>query len=402
MEKTEAWVLRRGGRHRHDPGELERMVIDLPELGETDVLAEPIYGCWEANMTHALERDPVDVCLYRREPWIVLGNAGVLRILATGPAVTRCQVGDLCITLPAVEMDEFGHTTKVLAYDGRHTVGTLSKRVVWDQDLLEPLVWKEAYRDQYRALGFDPETTATRHSIKRWAGFPIRYTTAWDNWKLSFRVWRGHYDEAEMPPTYVLGWGGGVAFAELQLAREQGCQVAMTASTDQRLALLEAHGITPIDRRLFEGMNEEEEKDLADPTFRSRHHKAQKAFLDWVKAWTGGRGVSIFIDNIGATLFPTTLRSLGRMGIITTSGWRRGKVITYDRTTTTIGRQILIHSHGCQAREGLPAALYAETRGWLPPEGGEEYAWDDIPKLADDFSNGRLETYFPLYQVNPL
>ena len=79
------------------PGVLEKTLYPLPPMSDHNVLAEPIYGAWEANMTHCLERKPVDVCRIRREEEVVLGNAGVVRILKTGTAVTTCREGDICI-----------------------------------------------------------------------------------------------------------------------------------------------------------------------------------------------------------------------------------------------------------------------------------------------------------------
>src|SRR3974377_803030 len=90
---TEAWVLHCGERGKDLPGVLEKKLYPLPPMTDHDGLAEPIYGTWEANMTHCLERKPVDVCRIRREEEVVLGNAGVVRILKTGAAVTTCREG---------------------------------------------------------------------------------------------------------------------------------------------------------------------------------------------------------------------------------------------------------------------------------------------------------------------
>src|SRR5262245_57613201 len=61
--RADAWVLYAASEsEKSRPGKLVRESIELPELGEEDVLAEPLYGCWEGNMGHALQRKPVDVC----------------------------------------------------------------------------------------------------------------------------------------------------------------------------------------------------------------------------------------------------------------------------------------------------------------------------------------------------
>ena len=57
MYTTEAWVLYRGD-NGAGPGHLEFESISFPGLGDDEVLVEPLYGAWEANMSHAVDRDP--------------------------------------------------------------------------------------------------------------------------------------------------------------------------------------------------------------------------------------------------------------------------------------------------------------------------------------------------------
>lgn len=234
--RTEAWVLRKGARGKSASGTLELATIPLSSVGDHDVLAEPLYGSWEANMTHALERDPVDVCRLRREEEVVLGNSGVLRVLETGTAVTGCRVGDLCGFIPNGAVDRFGHTVKVCAYDAPGTMGMLAKQVVLHED----------------NLGVLPINS--RHSLQQWAAFAIRYCTAWDNWHLAHRVWRAQFD-GEPPTTHVWGWGGGVSFAELQLARDAGCGVAMMASSDARIDQLKQYESPRSTDAIFQSWN---------------------------------------------------------------------------------------------------------------------------------------------------
>lgn len=55
-----------------------REMFEFADIAENEVLVETICGCWEANMTHALQRKPVDICRQRHEARVVLGNAGVV------------------------------------------------------------------------------------------------------------------------------------------------------------------------------------------------------------------------------------------------------------------------------------------------------------------------------------
>jgi NADPH:quinone reductase-like Zn-dependent oxidoreductase len=382
--KTEAWVLRQGVKGDHRPALLEQALYEMPEMTSEHVLAEPICGSWEGNMTHALERDPVDICRIRRERQVVLGNSGVVRILKKGARASTCEVGDLCLMVPIGTHDQYGHMSKVLGYDMPAMMGLLAKQIVCHELSVHRL----------------PKNT--KYPLQRWAGFSVRYCTAWENWKLSHNVWRSQFDLNDPPATYVSGWGGGVALAEVQLAKMCGCHVSLVASTDDRLRQLEQLGITPIDRRPFSQLHFDEQRCETDRAFRVKYLGAEKAFLEAIHQVTDGQGVSIFVDNIGGPVFRASLRALGRLGIITTAGWKCGKHLSYDRPACCIARNIFVHSHGCRRSEGVCAVTFGEEHGWLPPSGAEEYAWSDVPQLAQDYATGRTQSYAPVFQVNAI
>jgi len=384
MGETEAWVLRRGEKGNTQPGVLERKAYRLPPLTEHHVLAEPIYGTWEANMTHCLERLPIDVCRIRREKEVVLGNAGVVRILKTGSAVTTCGEGDMCLLVPIGSADEHGHMIKVFGYDAPNMMGMLAKRAVFHE------------------LNVTPIPANTRHCYRRWAGFPVRYATAWENWKLSYNVWKAQFDLGECPAPYVTGWGGGVGLAMVQLAKHHGSHVSLVTSSEYRIRLLKELGIAPIDRRNYPNLAFDEERFETDRAYRAKYLESEKAFLEAIREVTDGKGASIFVDNIGAPVFRATLRALGRLGIVTTSGWKHGKKLSYDRTAATVGRHIFLHVHGCRRSEGVRSVQFAEEREWLPPPVEDLYGWDDIPQLAADYAGGKIQCYTPVFQVNPL
>lgn len=386
MITTEAWVIyqRRPDAAKHEHAELKREEVTFPDVTETEMLAEPIYGCWEGNMAHAIERSPVDVCAMRGEDKIVIGNAGVVRILKAGSAVTTVREGDLCLFAAVGATDKFGYLTKVVGYDARNSMGLLAKRIKLNETQVIPL----------------PKNS--RHSPKHWAAFSLRYTTAWANWKLAYGSWRLQVPEEMFPVPYVWGWGGGVTLAELTLAKYYGCPVAMMASSDERLALIEESGITPIDRRQFMDLNFDEQRCQTDADYRRRYRQSEKTFLQLVKNHTDGLGVSIFIDNIGAPVFRATMKALAREGVIATLGWKKGTDLTINRAVECISHHIHVFSHGARYAEGVASIKFAEETGWIPPvNGGEVYSWDNIPQLARDFATEKMNNYFPLYQVNP-
>jgi NADPH:quinone reductase-like Zn-dependent oxidoreductase len=359
---AEAWVLHRG-ESAGVCGALERETFTFDDIGPDEVLAKPLYGCWEGNLDHAIRRSPIDICELRGESRVVIGNAGVVEILRVGDAVTTAREGDRCIVFCNGTPDEHGFPTTILGYDAKGTMGVLSKTIKLHE--------RQVIRVPDRS----------RLSLQQWAAFSLRYITAWANWNVAWSCFRAQLPEVPPEDVFVCAWGGGVALAELELAKMMGCRVAMLTSQKRRLAMLEECGIDAIDRSAFGQTSFEED------------------FLAAIRARTSGRGVSIFIDNIGAN-YRSTMKALAREGVIATSGWKR--VMTYPtvRSIECIARHIHVFTHYARYPEGLAAVAFAEERGWMPRLEGQTYAWDDIPKLADDYAAGNVDSYFPIFAVN--
>lgn len=381
---TEAWVLYKG----EDPNkptraELVKESFSFPELQGDEVLVEPLYGSWEGNMAHAVERRPVDVCRERGEDEVVLGNAGVVRVLKAEPAAHSVKEGDLCLIFGNGVHGKFGHMKKAFAYDAPNTVGILAKRTKVPQRVLIPI----------------PE--GTRHSLLQWAAFPIRYITAWANWQAAYGCLRVLMPEAVLPMPFVIGWGGGTTLAELELARLHDCQAAMVASHPSRLELIGSLGITPIDRREFINLNFNERSYQSDPEFKKRYLESEGRFLQQIKYLTGGDGASIFIDYIGSPVFRATIKATASPGVITTAGWKGGLKLSLIRPIECISWHTYVHTHYATYAQGVEAVQFAEERGWVPKV-EEFYRWDDVPVLARAYADGETSSYFPLFQVNPL
>jgi NADPH:quinone reductase-like Zn-dependent oxidoreductase len=387
---TQAWVLRSGalvGTRDGDPGEglrCEPFAFGPLEPGEA--LVEPILGSWEANIDHAITRSPIDVCSTRGEDAVVLGNLGVVRVLdvnppADGPALRE---GDLCLLMPFGVCDRYGYAELVHGYDCPRTLGLLARRSKLPARLLLPI----------------PADTA--HSLTQWATYG-RYFTAWDNWHKASGCWRTQVGDDQAGDHLVFGWGGGVTLAELTLARREGFRVAMTAGSDERLAFLREQGIVAVDRRAFPDLSQPARRDGADRERQARHQASLAGFQGVVDELSDGRGVSIFVDNIGEPLYRATVRALGREGVITTCGWKAGMRISQLRGAECIHRHIHVNTHVWRLPDSPVIRDFQESSGWTAPPGSSVvFDFDAIPQLADDYANGRIGSYFPLYRVNPL
>jgi len=383
MITTKAWVIHQGPPTREpEPAELVLEDFSFPDITEDELLVEPIYGCWEGNMTHTLRRTPIDACRLRGEAKVVVGNAGVVRVLKAGSAVESVREGSLGIVLAVGDCDPAGYPKTIFGYDAPGTIGLLAKRTKF-------------HRKNFSAI---PENT--KYSLKQWAAFSLRYPTAWDNWRVAYGCWRLQMDMDGCPTPFVWGWGGGVALAEVSLARFFDCRTAMISSHDERLTLIGKMGITPIDRQPFMDLYFDQQKYETDFTYRKKYLRAEKTFLTTVEEHTEGAGVSVFVDNIGAPVHRATLKALGRQGVITSVGWKGGMDLSVTRATECINRHIHVYTHG--SHYSPDSIGFAEEKGWMPPVGEDApvYGWDDIPRLARKHAEGNILTYFPLYQVN--
>ena len=333
--KADAWVLYAGDDPKKPvPGDLVRETIEVPDIEDHEVLAQPLYGCWEGNMLHAVQRTPVDVCHQRKEEKVVLGNAGVVRVLKVGKNVRSVEPGQNAIIFCNGVEDKWGYPEKILGFDAPNTMGCLATRMKLTDRQVIPI----------------PENT--RHSMAQWAAFSLRYITAWSNWELAHGVFRllVHWDEMASP--HVWGWGGGVTLAELDLARRHGCRTVMMSGNEIRLQTIVKTGVTPLDRRQFGPLSFDEKAYKADPEYREAYKAAEGHFLDTVREMTNNKMVNIFIDYIGGPVLRPTLKALSREGVITTAGWKEGMQMSTVRAIECIQRHQHVHTHYARYPQG--------------------------------------------------
>ena len=381
--KADAWVLYAGDDPKGGkPATLIRETFEFPDIGDNEVLAEPLYGCWEGNMGHALERLPVDICRQRGEPKVVLGNAGVVRIIDVGKAVKAVEPGQKAIIFCNGVEDRFGYPVKIMGYDAPNTMGCLATKMKLKERQVIPI----------------PDDT--HHSLAQWAAFSLRYVTAWSNWELAHGVFRLLVPWDELAQPNVWGWGGGVTLAELDLARRHGAKTVMLSANEIRLQTIVRTGVTPLDRRQFGKLSYDEKRAESDADYRKEYRAAEEHFLTTVKEMTKGAMVHIFIDYVGGPVFRPTLKALAREGIITTAGWKEGMKITTMRAIECIERHQHVHTHYARYPQGWKAVAYAEANGWMPIIDERIYTFDEIPELVAAYQNDHVNC-FPCFSVNP-
>ncbi|MBP6986188.1 MAG: zinc-binding dehydrogenase [Alphaproteobacteria bacterium] len=362
MIKTEAWVIKKKGTDASQ-NLLVLEEFSFQDISDEEMLVEPLFGCWEGNMEHALNRSPLDLCITRNEDRVVIGNAGVVRVLEVGKSIKEISVGDVGILFCNGVPDQHGYPTLIFGYDAPNTIGVLSKKT------------------KLKRHQFIPIPSESKASLPQWAAFSLRYVTAWANWRVAFKSWRLQNEEMDLGSAYAAGWGGGVSLAELELARNYGFNAIMISSRSDRLFLISDKHIQSLDRRSFS-------KDSYEADF-----------INNIMNRTNGNGVNIFVDNIGAN-FQAILKCLARQGVITTSGWRSNMIFPVIRSAECINRHTHIFTHYARYQEGLDAVNYAEANDWFPTLTEKVYSWNELPQLAEAYSKGELQDYFPIFKVN--
>jgi len=133
----------------------------------------------------------------------------------------------------------------------------------------------------------------TGYSFEEAAAFPLVFIT----------LWRMLISHARLEPgetILILGIGGGVASASLQVAKKIGARVIVTSGSNEKL---------------------ERARDLgADYGIDHR----SKDFVQEVQTVTGGRGVDVALDSIGGEFWRKSLASLARGGRLVTCGATAG------------------------------------------------------------------------------
>jgi NADPH:quinone reductase-like Zn-dependent oxidoreductase len=122
---------------------------------------------------------------------------------------------------------------------------------------------------------------------------------------VNMTAWRMLVTQAQLRPAedlLVLGVGGGVSSAAVQIGKLCGARVLVTSSSDEKLRRAKALGAD-------EGVN-----------------YAQGDWQKAVREWTGKRGVDVVLDNVGAPTWTGSIRSLASGGRLVTCGATAGPI----------------------------------------------------------------------------
>lgn len=161
----------------------------------------------------------------------------------------------------------------------------------------------------------------------------------------------------------VVGIGGGVAVACLQLARLAGARVLVTSSSDEKIARACALG--------------------ADAGINYRTEPVARRVLEM----TGGEGVDMVIDSVGQASWGDSLRSLRRGGRLVTCGATTGSNPGADLQRMFI-RQLEVYGSTGGSIEEFRQLVALFARGGLQPVIDRCYGLEQVGEAFDRLHAG--------------
>lgn len=257
---------------------------------------------------------------------------------------TRLSVGQPVVLHPGISCGrcEFclrgeGVLCTTVSYLGEHRDGTLAEFVSLPAQNVFPkpaaLDWAEA-----AALG-------------------VNHLTAW----------RMLFTKAQLKPwetVLIFGVGGGVSLAALQLVKMAGARAIVTSREDDKLQRALALG--------------------ADHAINGHTEDVAKR----VMALTGGRGVDVVFENVGAAVWSSALKSLVRGGRLVTCGATTGDQPGADIRRLFI-RQLQILGSTLGDLDEFRDLLAVCERGLVKPVIDSRFALDDVHAGLDRLESGQ-------------
>lgn len=268
------------------PERLDFVEIATPSLGPGDVridVAAASFNRLDRFVLAGIPGVPIEL------PH-VLGSDAAGRVAEVGSGVSDLPKG-----------------TRVLANPG-----------IWDGTCPECRAGVECACRQFRILGEHTQGSVTQqvvlprrniHAIPEGLSFesaaaaPLVFQTAW-------RALRTVGAVAAGETVAIVGAGGGVAPAAVQVARLSGARVVVASRSEEKAAAARASGADdsivfsddrPLDRVLWE--------------------------------WSGKRGIDVIFDSVGAPTLPRSVRALARGGRAVVIGATAGPVAEIDLRT---------------------------------------------------------------------
>jgi NADPH:quinone reductase-like Zn-dependent oxidoreductase len=242
----------------------------------------------------------------------ILGADGAGTVVQTGTAVKNAKPGDKVCLYPYTGCDECE-----FCLTGRDFM------CVYIRCLGERL--DGTYAEYVKLPAKNCFAIPTGLSFHEAAAFPLVFLTLWRMLITNARLMPGE-------TVLIIGVGGGVASAALQLAKKMGARVFVTSGSDNKLDLARKYGADS-------GIN----------------HKA-KDFVQEVKALTDRRGVDIVVDTVAGEVWQKSLAALAHGGRLVTCGATAGGQ-PQDDLAAIVSKHLTIYGSTLGSREEFRQVL---------------------------------------------
>ena len=195
------------------------------------------------------------------------------------------------------------------------------------------------------------------YPLDRAAAVPLAYMTAW-------RMLFTQADLKKGERILIVGAGGGVATAAIQLAHSIGAEVYVTSTSEEKL--------------------EKAKKIGADHAIL---YESGLPFHKTIRKMTAGRGVDVVIDSVGEVTWNSSLKSLAKGGRLVSCGATSGPKVVSDMNFVFWNQIRIIGSTMASDKEFKQMMSYVIEKG-IVPEIAKIFSLDDAKK-AHDYLEGR-------------
>lgn len=328
--------------HEHGPAEVLQVVTDhpVPEPGPGEVRVK----------VAAAAVNYLDIWVRNGWPGIklsyphVLGADAAGTVDALGDGVRGWSVGDRVAIDPTVSCGHCvycraGQENRCIHFAilGEHISGTQAEYITIPARNLLAL----------------PEHV----SFEEAAAASLVFVTAWHS-----LITRGGIRAGET--VLIVGAGGGVNTACIQIAKLAGCTVFVVGSTEEKLERARALGADAVVQRDVEG--------------------------GWSRAiyqLTAKRGVDVVVDNVGAATFKDSMRAAARGGRILTVGNTSGARFEIDNRYL-FGKHLSIIGSTMGPHADFVTVMQLLFKGKLKAVIGAQYALEDIREAHRAMESG--------------
>ncbi|MFB9836240.1 zinc-binding dehydrogenase [Actinoallomurus acaciae] len=167
----------------------------------------------------------------------------------------------------------------------------------------------------------------------------------------------------------VLGAGGGVGSAAIQLGKALGLTVIAVAATDEKLKFCMAHGAD-------HGVN----------------HREQDVAAELVRL-TDGAGVDVLLDTVGGELTSRAIQGVGSGGRVSVAGYASGAFVTVDVMDMVLRNYSVVGVYAGGTTPDQDAAAYGTMlgmaeRGVIRTPIGTVSPFEEVPAVLARMASG--------------